>query len=149
MENPHFVVLLLTFQNQWDGQNDQELMHSQHKSALSCFFLLAKKEVRVIYFLTCWTQFYFQNTPAPWLTHIRFMWTSLTRQKDQELMHSQLKSALLCFFLLAKKEVRVIYYFWIFITIQSNLALRNFLVTAKKFLKVKSSLFQTFNQSTI
>ena len=33
--------------------------------------------------------------------------------------------------------------------IQSNLALRNFLVTAKKFLKVKSSLFQTFNQSTI
>ena len=33
--------------------------------------------------------------------------------------------------------------------IQSNLALRNFLVTTKKFLKVKSSLFQTFNQSTI
>ena len=33
--------------------------------------------------------------------------------------------------------------------VQSNLALRNFLVTTKKFLKVKSSLFQTFNQSTI
>ena len=31
--------------------------------------------------------------------------------------------------------------------IQSNLALRNFLVTTKKFLQVKSSLFQTFNQS--
>ena len=31
--------------------------------------------------------------------------------------------------------------------VQSNLALRNFLVTTKKFLKVKSSLFQTFNQS--
>ena len=36
-----------------------------------------------------------------------------------------------------------------FIIIQSNLALRNFLVTTKKFLKVKTSLFQTFNQSTI
>ena len=35
------------------------------------------------------------------------------------------------------------------IKVQSNLALRNFLVTTKKFLKVKSSLFQTFNQSTI
>ena len=33
--------------------------------------------------------------------------------------------------------------------LQSNLALRNFLVTTKKFLKVKSSLFQTFNQSSI
>ena len=33
--------------------------------------------------------------------------------------------------------------------IQSNLTLRNFLVTTKKFLKVKSSLFQIFNQSTI
>ena len=32
---------------------------------------------------------------------------------------------------------------------KSNLALRNFLVNTKKFLKVKSSLFQTFNQSTI
>ena len=55
MENPHFVVLLLTFQNQWDGQNDQELMHSQHKSALSCFFLLAKKVVGVI----CWILYLF------------------------------------------------------------------------------------------
>ena len=35
------------------------------------------------------------------------------------------------------------------IQLQSNLTLRNFLVTPKKFLKVKSSLFQTFNQSTI
>ena len=33
--------------------------------------------------------------------------------------------------------------------VQSNLTLRNFLVTTKNFLKVKSSLFQTFNQSTI
>ena len=33
--------------------------------------------------------------------------------------------------------------------VQSNLALRNFLVTTKKFLKVKSSLFQIFNQSCI
>ena len=35
------------------------------------------------------------------------------------------------------------------LVVQSNLALRNFLVITKQFLKVKSSLFQTFNQSTI
>ena len=37
----------------------------------------------------------------------------------------------------------------VFTKVQSNLALRNCLVTTKKFLKVKSSLFQTFTQSTI
>ena len=37
----------------------------------------------------------------------------------------------------------------IWIKLQSNLALRNFFVTTKKFLQVKSSLFQTFNQSTM
>ena len=33
--------------------------------------------------------------------------------------------------------------------VQSKMVLRNFLVTTKKFLKVKSSLFQKFNQSII
>ena len=90
MENPHFVVLLLTFQNQWDGQNDQELMHSQHKSALSCFFLLAKKEVRVIYYLFLdlfWRNGLFFGGMDPFLEKWISFWTKLC-------------------FLLAKKEVR-------------------------------------------
>ena len=43
-------------------------------------------------------------------------------------------------------------FFWIHIyklQVQSNLAIRNFLVTLKLFLNAKSSLLQTLNQSTI
>ena len=101
-------------------------MHSQHKSALLCFFLLAKKEIQVIYFLqelqtihrTSFLkrrknkreQFFPKMDPF----HQKNYPFLQKRSKNKELIQSHYKSALLCFFLLAKKEVRLIYYVFVF-----------------------------------
>ena len=71
-------------------------MHSQHKSALSCFFLLAKKEVRVIYYL--FLDLFCRNGSD-------FGGMDPFFGKVNQLLE---KIALSCFFLLAKKEVRSI-----------------------------------------